>query len=59
MDTDREITAREVAEEEDATRQPLLENAEQAPEGEGTDPQGAPGEPGRAGNSPTERQAGM
>jgi hypothetical protein len=59
METEREITAQEVAEEEDATAQPSLENAEQAPEGEGAEPHGAPGEPGRSGNTPTERQGGM
>ena len=59
METEREITAQEVAEEEDATPQPSPENAEQAPEGEGAEPTGAPGEPGRLGNTPRERQAGM
>jgi hypothetical protein len=59
METEREITAQDVAEEEDATGGPSLENAEQAPEGEGAEPQGAPGEPGRLGNSAQERQAGM
>jgi hypothetical protein len=59
VEAERDITAAEIAEEEDATAGPSLENADQAPEGEGADPQGAPGEPGRLGNSPTERQAGL
>jgi hypothetical protein len=59
VETERDISAEEIAEEEDATSGPPLENAEQAQEGEGAEPKGAPGEPGRLGNSPRERQAGL
>jgi hypothetical protein len=57
---EREITAQDVAEEEATTREPALENAEQAPEGEGADPGAeSPDAAGRAGNAATTRQAGL
>jgi hypothetical protein len=61
VDIEREITAEEIAEEEDATpRAPSIENAEQAPEGAAGDPgTDSPAEPGRKGNDPSVRQAGM
>ena len=61
MDIEREITAEEIAEEEDATpKAPSIENAEQAPEDATADPgTDSPAEPGRKGNDPSVRQAGM
>jgi len=61
MDSEREITADEVAEIEDATPgAPAIENAEQAAEDAGADPgTDAPDAAGRKGNDPSVRQAGM